>query len=171
MSTATSLGLLRPQSAITIPLISSSLTVFYALVEPTILVPFLKAAEEDLAAASKTVRLWWSNYLPAGLITIFAIVLPTVVSGSYALRYFPQDSLRWKLCLAGTTFSAGHFAYGYSVAQVIKTTCDEEVEKQGKTMDTVRRWLQIHVLRTLTTDLPALACFALVAFGPEEWSV
>ncbi len=82
MSTATSVGLLRPSSAITIPLVSSSLTVFYAIVEPTILVPFLQAAKEDLPATSKTVRLWWSKYLASGLTTIFGVVLPTVFSGS-----------------------------------------------------------------------------------------
>jgi len=169
MSTASSLGL-KPSLAVTIPLISSSLTVFYAILEPTVLYPFLRAAEEDGPATNKVVRLWWANFLPAGLTTIFSVTVPSVVGGIYALRYFARDSLRWKLCLAGATFSAGHFAYGYAISQVIKNIMDEEVEKKGKTVAYVRQWLKVHVWRTLTVDVPALVCFALIALEREELS-
>lgn len=167
MSTATSVGL-RPTPALTIPLISSSLTLFYAMVEPTVFIPFLRAAKEDAPAANRIVRLWWMNYLPSGLVTIFGTCLPSVVGGLYAAQHLPENSLRRRLCLAGSVFAAGHFAYGYTIAQSIKKLVDEEEEAKGKSMDYVRKWLDIHLWRTLTTDLPALVCFAWVAFGPDE---
>ncbi|KIW14695.1 hypothetical protein PV08_07479 [Exophiala spinifera] len=167
MSTAASVGL-RPSPALTIPLISSSLTVFYAIIEPTIFLPFINAAKIDAPAANKTIRLWWNDYLPAGLVTIFSIGLTGVVGGINAATHFPHYSLSRKLCFAGAAFSAGHFAYGYHISQVIKSVCDEEEEKTGRTMDHVKTWLRVHLQRTLLTDLPALACFAWVAFGPQE---
>ncbi|KAK5219116.1 hypothetical protein LTR99_006502 [Exophiala xenobiotica] len=160
MSTATSVGL-RPTPILTIPLISSSLTLFYAIVEPTVFIPFLQAAKEDAPAANRIVRLWWMNYLPSGLVTIF-------VGGLYAARHLPENSIRRKLCLGGSVFAAGHFAYGYAIAQTIKKVVDKEEVAKGKSMDYVRKWLDIHLWRTLTTDLPALVCFAWVAFGPDE---
>ncbi|KAI1612590.1 hypothetical protein EDD36DRAFT_240706 [Exophiala viscosa] len=166
MSTATTVGL-HPNPILTIPLISSSLTVFYAVVESTVLFPFLAAAKEDPPATNKVVRLWWTNFLPPGLTTIFGITIPTVVSGLYALRHLREYSLKWKVCLAGSVFAAGHYAYVYSISQTIKDVMDEEVETKGTTIDHVKSWLKIHLWRTLTTDLPALACFGYVAFADE----
>lgn len=167
MSTASTLGL-RPSLALTIPLVSSSLTVFYAVVEPTIFYSFLHSAKTDVAATSKVVRLWWTAFLPPGLALIFSTTLPSIVGGAYALRYFQQGGLKWNLCVAGVTLALGHFAFVPSIADRIKNICDEEVEKRGKTLDFVKQWLKIHLWRTLLTDLPALVCFSWVAFGQQE---
>lgn len=166
MSTATSVGL-RPSPVLTIPLVSSSLTVFYAIIEPLIFNSFLAAAKEDAPATNKVVRLWWNNFLIPGTSAVVASTLPSLVGGLYALKHLPENSLRRKLALAGAIFAAGHFAWVYPIAQTIKNVTDEEVEKKGTTMDYVRRWLKIHTWRFLTTDLPALLCFGYVAFGEE----
>lgn len=47
---------LHPSFAV-VPLVSQALAVFYALVEPTIFVPFLRAAGTDQAATQRVVRL------------------------------------------------------------------------------------------------------------------
>jgi hypothetical protein len=163
MSTATTLGL-RPDLALTIPLLSSSLTVFYAVMEGTVFYSFQQSAKTDIAATAKVIRSWWTAFLPPGLGLIFAVTIPGVAGGTYALRYFQRGSLEWNLCLAGATFTLGHFAFGPTIAQVIKNICDEEVEKQGKTMVYVQKWLNVHLWRVLLADLPALICFSYVAF-------
>jgi len=165
MATST-LGL-RPSPA-TIPLISTSLTVFYAIVETTIFIPFLRSAEEDLPATSGTVRRWWTHYLPAGLATIFSVTVPTIVSGLYALRSYPRGSLHWKLSAAGAAFAAGHFLFVPTIAKVIEKASQEEEEKKGETINWLRRWLNIHAWRTFSTDVPALACFAWIVFGSQN---
>ncbi|EXJ78423.1 hypothetical protein A1O1_08823 [Capronia coronata CBS 617.96] len=162
MATTNTLGVGIP---VAIPLISSSLTVFYALVEPTILYPFVKESKDQLSTTSKAVRLWWSNFLPLRIATVFATTLPSIIGGVYASRYFPADSSKRTLSLAGAAFTMGHFAFVYPISQKIKWACDEEVEKKGQTIEYVKQWLRIHLWRTLSTDIPALVCFALVAFG------
>lgn len=159
----TQLGL-HPSFAV-IPLISQSLTVFYAWCEATVFVPFLRAAETDNAATQRVTRLWWNNYLPYGLVTIFGVTLPGIGAGIYAARQLPSDSLEWKLYAAGAAFSAGHFLWGPTIKKVIEDVCDEKVEAKGETMKYVRLWLRHHALRTFAADLPALACFAYLVFG------
>lgn len=155
---------LHPSFAV-IPLISQSLTVFYALVEPTIFVPFLRAAKTDRAAAQRVTRLWWTHFTPLGLTTIFGVTLPAIGAGIYAARQLPSNSLEWKLYTAGAAFGSGHFLFAPTIMKVINNVCDEEVEKKGETMKYIRQWLRVHAVRTLVADLPALLCFAYLVFG------
>ncbi len=164
MSTATTPGL-QPDLAVIIPLLSSSLTVFYAIMEGTVFYSFLQSAKKDPAATAKVMRTWWTAFLPPGVSLIFAVTIPGIFGGTYALRYFEQGSLKWVLCVAGATFTLGHFAFAPTIAQVIKKICSEEVEKQGKTMQWVQKWLNVHFWRVLLADLPALVCFSYVVFG------
>ena len=167
MATANTLGL-RSDLALTIPLLSSSLTVFYAILEGTVFYSFQQSAKQDSAATAKVVRSWWTAFLPTGVSLIFAVTIPGIAGGAYALRYFEQGSLKWNLCVAGATFTLGHFAFAPTIAQVIKKLCDEEAEKQGKTMDYLQKWLNVHFWRVLLADLPALMCFSYVAFGSRQ---
>ena len=159
----TQLGL-HPAFAV-IPLISQSLTVFYAVVEPTVFVPFLRAAETDPAAAQRVTRLWWTNYLTFGLTTIFSVTLPAIIAGIYAARQLDSNSLEWKLYTAGAAFGAGHFLAVPAMSKVINNVCDEEIEKKNETMENLRQWLRIHAVRTFAADLPSLLCFAYLVFG------
>ncbi|KAJ9614266.1 hypothetical protein H2200_002402 [Cladophialophora chaetospira] len=164
MSTTTTLGL-RPDLALTIPLLSSSLTVFYAIMEGTVFYSFQQAAKKDPTATAKVMRSWWNAFFAPGITLIFAVTLPGIFGGTYVLRYFEQGSLEWNLCLAGATFTLGHFAFAPTIARVIYNICDEKIEKQGKTMENVQRWLNIHFWRVLLADLPALVCFSVVFAG------
>ncbi|ETN43312.1 uncharacterized protein HMPREF1541_02471 [Cyphellophora europaea CBS 101466] len=155
---------LHPSFAV-IPLVSQSLTVFFAGVETTIFISFLRAAETDHAAVQRTARLWWKQWLPWGLSTIFAVTLPGICAGVYAARQLPSDSLEWKLYAAGAAFGSGHFLAGPTISKVIDKICDEEVEKSSETMKYIKRWLQVHTVRTLAADIPALFCFAYLVFG------
>lgn len=164
MSTATTLGL-HTSPGLVVPLIGSSLTVFYAFTETAIFYSFLRAAEHEPATTSKTVRLWWTYFLVPGVSLIFATTIPTIIGGYYTLKDFPQGSYQWKLAVAGITFALGHFAYVPPISAVIGAVADEEVEKRGETMESVRKWLKIHFWRFLSTDLPSLVCFAALAYG------
>jgi hypothetical protein len=166
MSTSTTIGLRsQPNLALTVPLLSSSLTVFYAIMETTVFYCFQQSAKRDPRATAKVTRLWWSAFLPPGVSIAFAVIVPGIVGGAYALRFLERGSLQWNLCAAGAAFNLGHFAFGPTIANIIKNICDEGVEKQGKTMEYIRKWLVVHFWRTLFADLPALVCFLYAAFG------
>lgn len=159
----TKLGL-HPSFAV-VPLISQSLTVFYAIVEPTVFIPFLRSAETDRAATQRVTRLWYSHFLNLGLTTIFTITLPAIGSALYAARQLSSNTTEWKLYVAGASFSFAHFLFGPSIAAVISSICDEQVEKRGETLQYLRKWLQIHAIRTVVSDIPALLCFGYLVFG------
>ncbi|KAK5063119.1 hypothetical protein LTR84_005195 [Exophiala bonariae] len=164
MSTATTIGL-QTSPALAIPLIGSSLTVFYAFTETAIFYSFLRAAEHDPATASKAVRLWWTYFLTPGVSFIFATTIPTIIGGYYTLKDFPQGSYQWKLIVAGITFALGHFLYVPIISGTILSITDQEVERRQETLGMVRKWLKIHFWRFFSTDLPALLCFTALAYG------
>lgn len=163
MST-TQLGL-HPSFAV-IPFVSQALTVFYALVEPTVFIPFLHAAHTDRAATQRVLRLWFNSFKSFGLITIFSVTLPAIISGFYAARQLPLDTLQWKLYAAGATFSSAHFLFGGKIMTLINNLCNEQSEKKGETLETLRQWLHVHLIRTLVADVPALLCFGYLVLGP-----
>jgi hypothetical protein len=66
---------------------------------------------------------------------------------------------------AGATFSAGHFLAVPFIGPVIDGLRDEEVEKKGQTMETLRKWLRIHAWRSFCADLPALLCYIWLVFA------
>ena len=163
MATSNTLGL--PPKFATIPLVSSSLALFYAVVEYTVFEPFLQSAKSDPRTTNRALRLWWSNYLPYGFCTIFSVPLPSAAAGLYALQHLPRESFHFSLYAAGAAFSLGHFLFVPPVAKTILSMCDEEVEKKRKTTDYLRKWLRLHAWRTVLMDTPALVRFAWLVFG------
>lgn len=133
--------------------------------EATVFYCFQQSAKQDLPATTKVMRLWWKAFLPPGLTLIFLVTLPGIIGGYYNLRYFPQGSRDWNLCVAGASFTAGHFGFGKTIAGIIANICDERNEKEGKTMEYVQKWLNVHFWRVVLADLPALVCFSYVAFA------
>lgn len=142
-----------------LPLVSSSLTVFYAAVEVAIFIPFLRSAETEPAATSKVVRLWWNYFLFPGAGFVLATTFTSMIAGGYAIRNLPSNTLERQVCAAGIAFSAGHLVFGPTIANVIKNIRDEQVEKEGGTMTWVRQWLRVHAFRTVLADIPSLLCF------------
>ena len=163
MATSNTLGL--PTNFATIPLISSSLTLFYAVVEGTIFEPFLQSAKSDPKATNRTLRLWWTNYTPYGVCTIFGVTIPSAAAGLYALQKLDRESPQFMGYAAGAAFSLGHFLFVPPIAKTIQAICDENVEKKGETVLYLRKWLRLHAWRTALMDIPALACFAWLAFA------
>jgi hypothetical protein len=164
MSTATHIGL--STSFAVFPLISSSLTVFNALVQPGIFIPFLRATDTDLKATNRALRLWFNYHTPYGLSTVFAVILPTIFAGSYALTKLQYGTRQWNLYAAGTAFALGHFAFAPLIVPSIQHITDEAVERTNGNVEWLKKWLGIHFWRTILTDVPALICFSsLVLLG------
>ena len=165
MTTSTQLGL-RSSFAI-VPLLSSSLTVFYAFVEPTIFIPWLRSADTEASATNRALRIWWNHFLTPSLTTILSITIPTIVSGSYALVKMPAYTREWKLYAAGTAFTIGHLAFVGPIVNAIKRICDEETEKSNGNVEWLKHWLRLHAVRTVLTDIPALICFGTLVFSEK----
>jgi hypothetical protein len=169
MTTSTQLGLHRSYAVV--PFLSSSITLFYAIVKPTIFIPFVRAAETDRVATNRVLRRWFNNFSAANLSTILSITIPTIITGGYALRRLPASHPDFKLYAAGTALALGHFAFAKPIVETINKICDDEVEKKGGNVEWLKRWLWIHAWRTVLTDLPSAVCFASLVFGSQKAEV
>jgi hypothetical protein len=165
MSTATHIGL--STSFAVLPLLSSSLTVFNALVQPAIFIPFLRASDTDLKATNRVLRLWFGHHTPYALSTVFAVILPTVFAGGYALTKLQHGTRQWNLYAAGIAFALSHFAFVPLIVPPIQHITDEAVERTNGNVEWLKRWLEIHFWRTILADVPALMCFGLLVFRTE----
>jgi hypothetical protein len=129
---------------------------------------FVAASKTDAPAINKALRLFWKHWVPAGMTLILSIGVATLATGVQTVREFDAYSNPWYVAVAGVLFGLGHFAYGGAAMNLMEKLRDEKVEKEGKTVDWQREWLRVHRIRTVTTDIPAVLCFAYLVFGLEE---
>ena len=163
MATATRLGL-HPSFAI-LPFLSSSLTLFYAFVEPTVFIPWVRSADTELTATNRALRIWWNHFYTPSLSTILSITIPTIFTGGYAIAKLQSHTREWRLYAAGTAFTVGHYVFAAPIVDAINHMNSEEVEKTNGNVEWLKKWLRIHAWRTITTDIPSVVCFGLLVFG------
>lgn len=154
------------------PLVSTTASVSIAIWEAITFNGLIKASRIDRPAAARTISLWWKMTLNDALPVIFFLGLNSLFGGLYALR-----RLRAKeryVAIAGTVLSAGHFLYAPAIAKTIDGMAtaydglqeiDAKEEQLGEVVDErvvkqQQQWLKIHTWRTLTSDIPAMLCFA-----------
>ncbi|KYK61572.1 hypothetical protein DCS_02714 [Drechmeria coniospora] len=108
---------------------------------------------------------FWRTLLPTGLPQVVAQLGATACTSTVALCLH-GDLLRRRSAhgwyVAAATLAVAHLAYGPLVARSIKRVLDDE-RREGRSNVAVERvWVDVNLLRMLTTDLAAWAC-ALVA--------
>ncbi|ETS01579.1 hypothetical protein M419DRAFT_9128 [Trichoderma reesei RUT C-30] len=156
-----------------IPALSTSLNVGMALGAWITVLPFANPAYPGPAVA-----IWFRDFFKPGFIGITSLSAVTIASGIRAawLRQSSSSALppsgsasssadqgqqeakankasRW--AIAGLVFTLVHFGFGSSVLAIMDKILSAPELAQGQ----MAAWIQLHTVRTLTTDVPAWLCF------------
>ncbi|KAL6864227.1 hypothetical protein J3F83DRAFT_154229 [Trichoderma novae-zelandiae] len=148
-----------------IPALSTSLNVGMALGAWITVLPFA-----DPAYPGPAVAVWFNGFFKPGFIGITSLGAVTVASGIRAAllrdrsgtetgsgsvegRAKARNASRW--AIAGLVFTVLHFGFGNSVLAIMDKILSAPELAQGQ----MAAWIQLHTVRTLTTDVPAWLCF------------
>ena len=157
--------------ASTIVLISASATFGIAIFETIVFNGLDLVAKADKRSAARTISLWWKVTYFHGLSMILILGTINLVSGITTIIQLPLNSVERRIAIAATIFAAGHFAMAKPVVATINAMCavyDGKDDTAGATLDSRAvdlnsEWLKWHLIRTFTTDVPALLCWAYLA--------
>jgi hypothetical protein len=156
LSTLNTLALLR----IT-PLISSSASLFYCADQYLVFSSFI--TPENTPHGSKLLPGYWSTYITPGLCFIVGLCSTSAIAGlTNAYGYFrsaPASPQAAKLYAAGAAFSLAHFLFAPFVAVSIEAMVNDTEGKD--TAAQMRKWLNVHTVRSLVVDLPSWVLFLL----------
>ncbi|QYT02898.1 hypothetical protein H0G86_009881 [Trichoderma simmonsii] len=142
-----------------IPVISTSLNVGMALGAWITVIPFANVAYPGPAVA-----VWFKDFFKPGFIGITSLSAVTIASGIRSALVRDASGLaegqakakaasRW--AIAGLVFTLIHFGFGNSVLAIMDRILSNPELAQGE----MAGWIQLHTVRTLTTDVPAWICF------------
>ncbi|KAL7819179.1 hypothetical protein V8C44DRAFT_354719 [Trichoderma aethiopicum] len=154
-----------------IPALSTSLNVGMALGAWITVLPFANPAYPGPAVA-----VWFKDFFKPGFIGITSLSAVTIASGiraAWTLRGQQQQqqqqqagssssaegrdkakkASRW--AIAGLVFTLIHFGFGNSVLAIM----DKILSAPDLAQSQMAGWIQLHTVRTLTTDVPAWLCF------------
>lgn len=145
------------------PLISSTCTLWFAWDQQVMYSTFTKPDLEKEANA--ILPLWWKKVFESH--DIERVLLPITVTAvtsiinihKYGGLLQAKGSLRWYA--SGAALSVAHIAFVPAVMYKIKAMLDDN--GKGQAVEQQKKWLRVHILRTLTVDLGAwLACLIAV---------
>ena len=148
-----------------LPLLSTALTLFFAVLEYTTFIAFLRASGTRDHDNHRSIQLWWHHSYYLSLATILSLEAANLSAGSYAAIQYPGNSRERSISIAGTVISVAHLAFAPRIVPIIEALCLEENAKTKKTEGLLKDWLRIHVWRTMLTDLLGALCFAYLVFG------
>lgn len=141
----------------TLPLVAQSFTVMFSVDQYLFLSRFTLQA--DAASAAAILPGYFKLFFTPGITAILllhtltmAAAASNLVLGHAKPSYHTSRPWYW----AGLAFNIAHFAYVPFIAPVIKSILDNEVSQP---LSHLHRWLQIHSVRSLTSDLGAFICY------------
>ncbi|KAI1110683.1 hypothetical protein F5Y14DRAFT_343760 [Nemania sp. NC0429] len=88
-------------------------------------------------------------------------ILYTLTTATGFTNAASKSNGAWEWYAAGTTFALLHMTFVPFIMYKVKGLVDDEPKGRGN--ETLRGWLDVHVVRSWLTDIPAWACF-VVAF-------
>ncbi|KOS21327.1 hypothetical protein ESCO_006788 [Escovopsis weberi] len=141
------------------PTIITSINVGLALGGYVLTIPF-----KNDKFPGPAIALWFRDFFQPGFISITTLAALTLTTGFRAFRTKPasasevhrakaKTASRW--AAAGLTFTLLHFTYGNTVLAIM----DRISSKPEAAQTEMASWMSMHILRTLTTDIPAWLCF------------
>jgi len=141
------------------PVLSSTATLALALAEYHYLLPWLALPDQSLSVNGHLPS-WFNRWFRPSLAgTLILSVASTVGAKNAAasLYNFGGDFVRARLLYTcGACLTIAHFAFSSPFRKCLRRLV------HGAASDARRellRWLELHTIRTLTTDLPAWLCF------------
>jgi hypothetical protein len=138
-----------------VPVVTTTTTLVLANDQRLFLRIFLQKEVEP--SAKHVLTPYWKIMIDTVVPFVVAPLLGTIGSIGAILYTTPEDVLRtngaYSWYVAGMAFAAGHFLFVPSILPKIRGL------QNGEPTPTLRQWMHIHMIRSLTVDLSALvAC-------------
>ncbi|KAF9060708.1 hypothetical protein BDP27DRAFT_1429764 [Rhodocollybia butyracea] len=149
-----------PQSAslALVPLVTTTASLGYAVAEFTFLSPFVRAK----SIPPEAIGTFWDYALVPAVTPVLAFNGTSTIVGTILWKRLAGGTFGRSLVGWGVIAAAAHFVFVPNVAGIVK----DMIYKPATAREGQQRWLRLHMIRTLTTDLPAFALFlAAVYYG------
>jgi hypothetical protein len=136
------------------PLVTTSASLWYSVDQFGLYTLLLGPRLRETAA--QLLPGWWQVNLAPGLAAIFGLYGVSIGAGVANLLYKGGVGAS-RLYGYGAAFALSHFLFVPAVMYKIKAMVDDE--PKGEAPAHQRRWLNVHVVRSLISDLPGFLCF------------
>ncbi|KAJ7703768.1 hypothetical protein B0H16DRAFT_1902232, partial [Mycena metata] len=139
------------------PVISSTASLLWAYDEYAFFSAWMNPAYR--AQADALLPAWFKAWAPKGTRVLFTSFFNQPRNFAHRESLKASGALKWYWL--GVFFAFAHFFYGPTALGLLKAIRDGE--PNGQTTISMGKWLRMHRLRTITTDLPAFICFTIAA--------
>ncbi|KAJ7504390.1 hypothetical protein B0H11DRAFT_515606 [Mycena galericulata] len=145
------------------PVISSTVNLMWAYDEYAFLSSWMNTSYR--AQADALLPHWFKTWMYTGT-WLPAISFPMSIGVGLANIYrnresLPTDALKWYWL--GVGFTAAHFLYAPKAIRLLSAI--QAGGSDGKTTKPMGEWLNMHITRLMTADLPAFICFTVAALA------
>jgi len=134
------------------PLVSSSFSLWFCIDQHIFFSNFIN--EKNRAKSAAILPSYWATFVKPGLVAIFGLYGVSIAAAVTNLYKGAAPSGWYKI---GAAFSAAHFLFAPFIAPVIQAIVEDK--SKGQSCTDMRRWLQIHDVRSLVVDLPGWLCY------------
>ncbi|KAL2003862.1 hypothetical protein VTN02DRAFT_1884 [Thermoascus thermophilus] len=146
-----------------LPLITSTGTLTYAYAETLFLTPLADDGEQH-RVPEPVIRTVWQRVFYPGLGAILTFGAGSLVGGVAGYRMSIATAGKGKdmaavLYASGTALAMVHFGFVPWIAKTIEAMIDPTDEKSNRKRENQKRWLELHRVRTLVSDIPAFVAF------------
>ncbi|KAI0448935.1 hypothetical protein F5B21DRAFT_496011 [Xylaria acuta] len=107
--------------------------------------------------ANEIVPPYFKAFFMKGIWEIGILYTLTTATGISNICSKPNGA--WKWYAAGTALAFSHMAFVPFIMYEVKGLIDDEPKGHGN--ETLRKWLNVHTLRSWAADIPAWACFVV----------
>lgn len=143
------------------PVVSSSAALWFSHDQYFFLNAFLRIEEHEKAGS--VIPLYFRKFFPAALVpifTLYGVSIGTGIGNAWA-RPATTPAHIWYAC--GAAFALAHFTFVPAVMWKIEHICNEENDDKGTAPEYLRKWLNVHAIRSFLVDFPAWICFSIAA--------
>ncbi|KAH6648031.1 hypothetical protein BKA67DRAFT_649683 [Truncatella angustata] len=137
------------------PLVSATSALWFSADQYTFLNNFLRPEHRN--EAESVVPSYFKTFFPGGLTRILFLYGVSISTGT--ANFWARPNASWHWYAAGTAFAVAHFAFAPRIISVVQSLTENRHPKQGNR--DLKKWLDIHVVRSILADLPAWICFVV----------
>ncbi|RYP76512.1 hypothetical protein DL771_001746 [Monosporascus sp. 5C6A] len=140
------------------PVVSSSAALWFSHDQYFFLKVFLHIEEHKAEPAIPAYFRKFFNGGLARLLPLYAITIGTGIANSYSR---PAAAHLWYAC--GAAFALAHFTFVPAVMWKVEHLANEENDAKGTGAEYLKKWLDVHMIRSVIVDFPAWICFSIAA--------
>ncbi|RYP06877.1 hypothetical protein DL765_009333 [Monosporascus sp. GIB2] len=141
------------------PVVSSSAALWFSHDQYFFLKVFLRIEEHD--KVKPVIPAYFRKFFNGGvvrLLPLYAITIGTGIANSYSR---PAAAHLWYAC--GAAFALAHFTFVPAVMWKVEHLANEENDAKGTGAEYLKKWLDVHTIRSIVVDFPAWLCFSIAA--------